>query len=175
MVKFVSYLKLNFNNQLNLSVITFSANLFPNEGIHAPSRLVKWGHALHMTQRYDPWGSLMFLCVEWLAILRLHLWLVLCCQFVPLETRGKLGWVNFRKDFWDCYYGQGKNWLKPRANGRNIVGQQLPTLLRQQCWELLRPFARSLMLTGASLVKIPETIMGFPDRFSFVKWRIAHF
>ena len=27
MVKFVSYLKLNFNNQLNLSVITFSANL----------------------------------------------------------------------------------------------------------------------------------------------------
>ena len=100
-----------------------------------------------------------------------------CCVaiFVPLETRGKLGWVNFRKDFWDCYYGQGKNWLKPRANGRNIVGQQLPTLLRQQCWEFLRPFARSLMLTGASLVKIPETIMGFPDRFSFLKWRIAHF
>ena len=23
--------------------------------------------------------------------------------------------------------------------------QQLPTLLRQQCWELLRPFARSLI------------------------------
>ena len=26
--------------------------------------------------------------------------------------------------------------------------QQLPTLLRQQCWELLRPFARSLMFQG---------------------------
>ena len=27
--------------------------------------------------------------------------------------------------------------------------QQLPTSLRQQCWELLRPFARSLRGTGA--------------------------
>ena len=28
--------------------------------------------------------------------------------------------------------------------GRNIVGQQVPTLLGQQCFELLRQFARSL-------------------------------
>ena len=28
--------------------------------------------------------------------------------------------------------------------GRNIVGKQLPTLLGQQCFELLRQFARSL-------------------------------
>ena len=27
-----------------------------------------------------------------------------------IETRGKLGRVNVRKDFWDCYWGQGKNW-----------------------------------------------------------------
>ena len=62
--------------------------------------------------------------------------------------------------------------LKPHANGRNIVGQQLPTLLdvtccvrldtllhvvaqslnpvkrTQHCWELLRPFERSLKLTN---------------------------
>ena len=25
-------------------------------------------------------------------------------QFATLETRGKLGRVNFRKDFWDCYW-----------------------------------------------------------------------
>ena len=28
-------------------------------------------------------------------------------QFATEETR-KLGRVNFRKDFWDCYWGQGK-------------------------------------------------------------------
>ena len=128
MVKSGSYLKFNFINQLNLSAITFGANFLPNEGIHAPSRLVKWGHALHMTQLYDPRRSLMFLCVEWLAILRLHLWLVLCCQFVTLKTRGKLGWVNFRKDFWqepcfwDCYYGQGKKLTKA------------PCKRTQHCW-----------------------------------------
>ena len=68
--------------------------------------------------------------------------------------------------------------LKPHANGRNIVGQKLPTLLdvtccirlgtplhvvaqslkpdkilapykrTQYCWELLRPFVRSLKLTN---------------------------
>ena len=26
------------------------------------------------------------------------------------KARGKLNSVNFRKDFWDRYYGQGKNW-----------------------------------------------------------------
>ena len=40
-LKSVSYFKFNFINQLNLSAITLSANVFPNEGIHAPSRLVK--------------------------------------------------------------------------------------------------------------------------------------
>ena len=68
--------------------------------------------------------------------------------------------------------------LKPHATGRNIVGQQLPTLLdvtccirldtllhvvaqslkpdkilapykrMQDCWELLGPFVRSLKLTN---------------------------
>ena len=28
-------------------------------------------------------------------------------QFVSLETR-RLGQVNFRKDFWECYQGHGK-------------------------------------------------------------------
>ena len=26
----------------------------------------------------------------------------------PLETRRKLGLANVRKEFWDCYWGQGK-------------------------------------------------------------------
>ena len=31
--------------------------------------------------------------------------------FATLETRSKLGWVNFREDFWGCYYGdREKNW-----------------------------------------------------------------
>ena len=29
---------------------------------------------------------------------------------VTYQTRGKLGRVDFRKDFWDCYEGQGGNW-----------------------------------------------------------------
>ena len=29
-------------------------------------------------------------------------------QFATIETTRKLGRVNFRKDFWDCSYGQGK-------------------------------------------------------------------
>ena len=33
--------------------------------------------------------------------------------------------------------------LKPGANGRNIFGQQLLTMLDRHCWELLRPFAGS--------------------------------
>lgn len=34
-------------------------------------------------------------------------------EFATLETRrprGRLDRVNFRKDLWDCYWGQGKNW-----------------------------------------------------------------
>ena len=32
-------------------------------------------------------------------------------ELIALETRRKLGRVNFRKDFWDCYQGQRKeNW-----------------------------------------------------------------
>ena len=33
-----------------------------------------------------------------------------------LETRKKLGRVNFRKDLWDYFQGQGKNW--PMADRR---------------------------------------------------------
>ena len=29
-------------------------------------------------------------------------------QFAALETSRKLDQVNFRKDFWDCYWEQGK-------------------------------------------------------------------
>ena len=29
-------------------------------------------------------------------------------QFTALEMRRRLGRVNFRKDLWDCYCGQGK-------------------------------------------------------------------
>ena len=31
-------------------------------------------------------------------------------QFTTLEKRRKLALVNFRKHFWNCYLGQGKNW-----------------------------------------------------------------
>ena len=32
-------------------------------------------------------------------------------ELIALETRRKLGQVNFRQDFWDCYRGQRKkNW-----------------------------------------------------------------
>ena len=31
---------------------------------------------------------------------------LLAAQFATLQTRGKLGPVNFRKDFWDCYKGR---------------------------------------------------------------------
>ena len=46
-------------------------------------------------------------------------------QVATLETRRKLGWVKFRKDFWDCYGEQGKKFgtskvtipeVFPRAN-----------------------------------------------------------
>ena len=33
-----------------------------------------------------------------------------------IETRSKLGRANFRKDFWDCYWGRGENW--PMADRR---------------------------------------------------------
>ena len=41
------------------------------------------------------------------------------CFFVTLETRRRLGQVYFRKDFWDCYYRDGKYWL--------IADQRLPS------------------------------------------------
>ena len=31
-------------------------------------------------------------------------------ECITWETKRKLGPVNFCKDFWDCYWGQGKNW-----------------------------------------------------------------
>ena len=51
--------------------------------------------------------------------------------------------------------------------------QQLPTLLAQQCWELLRPFARSLMLCLPNLhspvVKTPLILCSSLDR-----WKPPH-
>ena len=31
-------------------------------------------------------------------------------ELIALETRRKMGQVNFRKDFWDCYHTEKKNW-----------------------------------------------------------------
>ena len=31
-------------------------------------------------------------------------------QFATLEKRRKVALVNFRQHFWNCYFGQGKNW-----------------------------------------------------------------
>ena len=31
-------------------------------------------------------------------------------KYASLETRENLGRVNFRKDFWDCYWLQGKEY-----------------------------------------------------------------
>ena len=31
-------------------------------------------------------------------------------ELIALETRRKLGRVNFRIDFWDCYHPEKKNW-----------------------------------------------------------------
>ena len=44
--------------------------------------------------------------------------------------------------------------------------QQLPTLLSQQCWELLRPFARSLKMT--------DTDMAFLLLLLLVLWRACN-
>ena len=52
-----------------------------------------------------------------------------------------LAWVRI---FFPQTSGDRFKGVTPRANGHNIVGQQLPTLLAQQCLELLRPFPRSL-------------------------------
>ena len=38
--------------------------------------------------------------------------------------------------------------------GRNIVGKQVPTLLGQQCFELLRQFARSLCNDSSLLIRL---------------------
>ena len=71
------------------------------------------------------------------------------------------------RTFANAYKNRGIG-LKAHANGRNIVGQQLPTLLdvtryvrlhrtqqllkvlAPKCWELLRPFARSVKYLGSS-------------------------
>ena len=38
-------------------------------------------------------------------------WHVTWLPFATMETRGRLDRVNFRKDFWDCYWRQAKkNW-----------------------------------------------------------------
>ena len=40
------------------------------------------------------------------------------CTFTTLETKRNLGCVNFRKDVWDGFWGQRKNW--PIAEWRVI-------------------------------------------------------
>jgi len=66
-------------------------------------------------------------------------------QFATLETRRKLGRINFRKDSWDRYKGQGR--------GGGGIGQQL---------------------TGTSPVTIPQTIghISAPIPFPILKWRM---
>ena len=74
-----------------------------------------------------------------------------CCRHITLvnwaallETTRKLGRINFRSAFWDCYKVQGKE------------------------------LANSWAARPQSPVTIPETIAGcisFPVHFSFLKWR----
>ena len=45
----------------------------------------------------------MFFCSHGILSVILPL---LAAKFATLQTRGKLGSVNFRKDFWDCYKGR---------------------------------------------------------------------
>ena len=137
-LKSVSYFKFNFINQLNLNAITFSANVFPNEGIHAPSRLVN--------DEYMPYTWLNGLILEevWCFYV-LNDWLFwgytcgrCCVANSSLQKReGNWGELTFAKTYGTVNKVKEKNWP---------------------------------MLTGASLVKIPETIMGFPDPFSFNFW-----
>ena len=52
------------------------------------------------------------------------------CTFATLETKRNLACVNFRKDFWDGFWAQRKNWPKAerrviRNNSRNLCGPSL--------------------------------------------------
>ena len=51
-------------------------------------------------------------------------------ELIALETRRKLGRVNFRIDFWDCYHPEKKklanSWLVPRKNcGKHFSSSSL--------------------------------------------------
>ena len=56
------------------------------------------------------------------------------CTFATLFRRRKLGLVNFHKDFWDCYEGQGKFGPIARASERSQrksqISQDFPTQIR---------------------------------------------
>ena len=69
-------------------------------------------------------------------------------QYATLETRRKVGRVNFRKDFWDfSFWGQGKNWpiadvpsndpetiSVPGAFSRAVVRRPLATTLSENTY-----------------------------------------
>ena len=59
--------------------------------------------------------------------------------FATSETRSKLGWVNFRKDFQDCYYrDREKNWpMADRLAWENSQHFATPSLafLWNDIWE----------------------------------------
>ena len=67
----------------------------------------------------DPTKAKSFVCLLWhfsVYIRNKTVWVPFrtvsskLCLFATLETRRELGRVDFRKDFWDCYWGQGENW-----------------------------------------------------------------
>ena len=65
-------------------------------------------------------------------------------QVATLEKRRKVALVNFRKHFWNCYFGQGKNW----------------------------PIADRCVSTVTIPEPIAERI-SIPGPFSFPKWRLV--
>ena len=42
-----------------------------------------------------------------------------------------MGWVNFRKDFWDSYRGQEKNNPQEQSRKNNLVPKNNPGSLRE--------------------------------------------
>ena len=63
---------------------------------------------------------------------------------------------------------RGRSRLKPRANWRNIVGQQLSTLLHVTCY-MLRPFAHPVACCCAKF-ETSQTSQPTTRNISFVPW-----
>ena len=64
--------------------------------------------------------------------------------FATLETRKKLGQVNFRKDFWDCYQGNGE--ICPMESLSNDDGdgyENVTYKVNSRCFELYRAYSIS--------------------------------